>query len=79
MEERIVYKYLGGDVTLSPAGHTVRIDDATGRPKEVTWKNRVVVTEGSNRSTISKSAILKIAELCNEDKQFVDFVKSLED
>lgn len=79
MESRTVYKYLGGDITLSPAGQTVRIDDATGRPREVTWKNRVIVTEGSNRVTISKHAILKLAELFSEEKVFVDFVKNLDD
>lgn len=79
MEQRIVYKYLGGDIALSPAGQTVRVDEATGRPREVTWRNRVIVTEGSNRVVLSKYAILKLSELCSEEKPFVDFLRSLDD
>lgn len=77
--ERKTFKYMGGDISTSPAGQAVRIDEISGQPKEVTWKNRVVITEGAKRFTISKNCIKKIIQLGTTCTEFTSFVEDLED
>lgn len=75
--DTIKYDYIGGKIELRKAGQGSFISERTGLPETVEWKDAVFIVEDTRKSSLSKNAILKLAELVESEGDFCMFLNKL--
>lgn len=69
-EENINHPYLGGNIEEVRAGEMDTINQQTGQPEHVTWKDAVKVTHLGRSSKMSGRAVIALVELYQENEGF---------